>query len=101
MTVGGARRHVVQRVADVGVSHFVEPNRVRIVGLDRDQRDSAVFVVCGQLLDAALVKLRRRAMIAGKRDDQNFTRRVFLQAVRLPVDCRETEIRSGAATTPG
>ena len=45
-----------------------------IVGLDRDHGHAPVFVVGGQLSDAALVHLRNRAVIAGEHHDQDGAR---------------------------
>src|SRR5215831_12155045 len=70
MTVGRADFHFVEGIPYVGIAHFVEPHRVGIVGLDRDQGDSPVPVICGQLLDASFVELRSGTVVARKRDHQ-------------------------------
>ena len=62
MPVLGAYLHVVKRIADVGVSHFVEQHGIGIVGFDRDQLDALVLVVIGELLESA----SRRAAPSGQ-----------------------------------
>ena len=50
--------HIFERISHVGIAHFVEQNRVRIVGLDGHYGDALVFVVFGNLLDSCFVELR-------------------------------------------
>jgi len=49
----GAQFHVVDRVAEIRVAHLVEPERLRVVRLDDDERDALLAIVRDERLDAA------------------------------------------------
>jgi hypothetical protein len=93
MAVLGADFHLVEGIAHVGVAHFIQAHSIRIVGLDGHQGDAFVFVIRGELLDARLIELRGRAMIACKYDDQHFACGIVGQAMRFAIDSRKTKIR--------
>jgi len=97
VAVGGADLHFIERIADIGVAHLVEADGIRIVGLDGDQRDAAVLIIPGQLLDASFIELRGGTVIAGESDDENLAGSVVGEAVSLAVDTGETKIGSRGA----
>ena len=101
MAIGSADSHFVERVADVGVAHLVEPHSIGIVGLDGDEGDAAVLVIRSELLDAGFVELRGGAMVAGKGDDENLARGVIGETVSLAVNGWEAKVRGGGAEGEG
>ena len=95
MPILGADLHVFERVTHVGISHFVEPNRVWIVGLDGHNSDTLVFVVFRNLLDSRFIELRCRAVIADEGDHQHFAGGILFQTMSLAIHARQTKIRRG------
>ena len=93
----GPDLHVLERVAQVGVAQLVEPDGERVVRRDGDEGDALVLVVGVQLLDAVLVGLGRRAVVAGEDDDQHLGVGEVLQGVGLAVHARQGEVRGGVA----
>ena len=59
MPVFVADLHFFEGIANVGVTHLIEPHGVRIVRLNGDYGDAAIFVIFGNLLDSRFVELRR------------------------------------------
>ena len=90
--------HVIERISDVGIGHFVEQNRIRIVGLDGHQGDALAFVVFGNLLDSRLVELRCWAVIADECDYQYLAGGVLFQTMRLTIYTRQTKSGAGEPT---
>src|SRR5437660_11420597 len=95
MAIGGANLHVIEGVADVRVSELIEPNGIRIVRLNGEKRDTLAAVIVRQFLDAGLVELGGRTVIASKNDDQDLGRGVVAQFVRFAVYARKGEIGRG------
>ena len=93
LAVGGASFHLVERVANVGVAHLVEPDRHGIVRLDGNDGDAPLAIVSNDLFEPGFVQLCGRTMVASENDDQYFACFVVLQAMRLAVDTGETEVR--------
>src|SRR5260370_747305 len=75
-------------------SHFVDSDRFWVIGLDRHHRYAFVAIVRSELLYAALVHLRNRAVIARENNDKNWTRGVIRQSMRLSVHARQRKVRS-------
>jgi hypothetical protein len=85
--------HFVEAVADVGRVQFIDSNGLRVVGLNCDNNDSAMAIVRLQLLDALLIHLRDRAMVAGEYYNQYGTGRVISETMDLSIHAGQGEIR--------
>ena len=88
---------VFEGVADIGVAEFIEAQGEGIVGCDRDERDTPLPVVFRDCLNALLIRLRGRAMVAGKGNDQYLRIGEIGQCIGFPVDPWQTEIRGRCA----
>ena len=97
MLVCDANFHFVERVADVGGVEFVDAEGLRVVGLNGDECHATIAVVVSELLDALLVHLRDRAMVACENDDEDGARRIIGERMHFAIDTREREIRSQRA----
>ena len=83
MPVRGTDFHLFKRVTYIGVAHFIKPDRVGIVGLDRHKSYSAIAIIRCQLLNSALIELRRGTVIADECDDQHLACGIVFQAMGL------------------
>ena len=92
-----AQLHLRQRVGDVGVAQLVEPDGLRIVRVDRDERDALAAIVLVELFDPALVELRDRAVIALEDERQHLGAGVLAGLVGLAVDAGQREVRERRA----
>ena len=70
MAVRGADFHFVERVADIGVAHFVEADGEGIVRLNGEEGDALILIIRSELFDAAFVELGGGAMVAGEDDGE-------------------------------
>src|SRR5258708_38914405 len=89
--------HLVEAVADVGRIQFIDAKSLGVVWLDGHDGDAAVPIVGLQLLNALLVHLRNRTVIAGENDDQNRRGRVVGKRVSLSIYTGQRKIRSRRA----
>ena len=85
MLVFGAELHLGQAVADIRGVQFIDPDRLWIVGLNRYHGHAPVLVVRGQPPETLFIHLRDRAMITGEDYNQDWTRRIIAQLVRLSI----------------
>ena len=92
VAVLGPDFHFVERIGEIGVAHFVEADRFRIVGLDGNNGDAAVAIIGGELLDAVLVELSGGTVIAGEDDSKDLGGGEIGEMVSLAVDTRQSEI---------
>ncbi|HET6898986.1 MAG TPA: hypothetical protein VFK70_11580, partial [Vicinamibacteria bacterium] len=70
-TSTGADLHLLQRIAQVRVAQLVETHRLGIVRGDGDEGHAFGGEVVLQLLDALLVGLRGRTVVAGEHEDEH------------------------------
>jgi hypothetical protein len=84
--------HFFQRIAQVGIAQLIEPDRLRIVRRDCHESDPFVLIVGGQLLDPLLIRLGRRAVIAGEDNDEHLRLVIVGQPVHLSVHAGKAEI---------
>ena len=85
----GALLHFFEGVGEIRIRQLIEPHRIGVIRVDGDQRDVPGRVVGGQLLDALLVGLRRRAMHAGEHHHEDVGLGEALVGVSLAVDARQ------------
>src|SRR5258708_21337453 len=85
--------HFLEAVADIRRVQFIDSNGLRVVGLNCDNRHSAMAIVRFQLLDALLIHLRDRAVIAREYYDQYRTGRVIGETMDLSIHSGQGEIR--------
>ena len=88
MAVSGADLHVIKRVADIRVTHLVQPHRAGIVWLNGHKGDATISIIRYQLFQTRLVQLRRRTVIASEGDDQQLALGIVLETVLFVVDSR-------------
>ena len=93
LPVSGAGFHLFERIAEVCITHLIEPERLRAVRLDDDKGDAALAVIGDQFLDAVLINLGGRAMHRREDDDQDFAVFETGQRVSLAIDARQMKIR--------
>ncbi len=93
LPVLGAHLHVVERVAQIGVAHLVEPQRLGAVGLDDDEGDALGLVVRHQLLHSRFVDLGGGAVDGREHHDQHGALGKARQRVGLAVHARQREVR--------
>ena len=91
--VGRAHLHLLEGVGEVGEAHLVEPHGGGVVGVDRDERHAACAVVGDQLLEPLLVRLGRRAVVAGEYHHEHLGGGEVGERILLAVDPRQPEIR--------
>ncbi len=93
MLVLHANLHLFQSVAGIGGVQFVHANRLRIIGLNRDDSHASRLIVVRQFLDSALIDRRNRAVIAGEHDHQHGIRRVVAEFVDFAINTGKGKVR--------
>ena len=94
---GNADFHFLESIGDVGGIEFIDAESVGVVGLNDDDGDALGSVGVEELLDALLVHLGDRTVIAGEDDGEDGAGGVVGEGVGVAVDAGEREIGSGGA----
>ncbi len=90
--VFGPLLHIGERIAQIGVAHFVEPHGVGIVRRDGHERDALRAKIFVELNEPVFVRLRRRAVIAREYDGEHAGFCEIGERVGFIVDARQFEI---------
>jgi hypothetical protein len=85
--------HVVERIADIGISQLIQPHRERIVWRNCNQGHALLAIIFVELHNPFFVCLGCRAVVASKNDDEQFRVGEIIQAIGLVIDARQIELR--------
>ena len=92
--IPGSDLHLLERIAQVGVTQLVEPHGGGVVGRDRHDGHALVLEVGVQVGNPLFICLGRRAVVAGEDHDQDLRAGEVLEGIGLAINAGQAEVGS-------